>query len=254
MKKKFEFINIGLTIINKDFFDLLKKSGLLEDIKDFDSLKKNFLKVFSHRKRYRIIKGFQIDGLKLFVKKYEKHLEESEKEWKNISLLWKKGFPTSIPVFFYKNSSIGLIGTEAISGQLCIDIIKKNPEKTEEIIKEIAKFLGNFHKAGLFHQDCYLNHFYWDEENKMLSVLDVSRVVENPLFPLKYQIKDLAQLAFSFETYLEKEAPFLWNYFWKNYVNYYGVKNEKILKFLVDIKRWLIRKRTIRKLLKGEEL
>lgn len=253
MKKTFDFLEIGLTRVNKDFLSILKNSGILENIKRFDTLEKSFLMFFSHKKHYRTIKGFQIDKLRLFIKKYEKNLEEAEAEWKNITLLWKRGFPTSIPVFFYKNSSIAFIGTEAISGKLCIEIMKENSQKAQEMIEKIARFLADFHKAKLFHQDCYLNHFYWDEENKILSVLDVSRVVENPLFPLKYQIKDLAQLAFSFETYLGKEAFFWWDYFLENYINYYGgSKNEKILKFLIYIKKWLIRKRTIRKKLKGD--
>lgn len=248
--KTFEFYEIKNLIINKNYYLVFKRNNLL-NIQSLENLRNPFYK---KKKRYRLIQGFQIENLRIYIKKYFFNIKEGINEWKNIGLLWRKGFATAIPIFLGKTNHSLLIGVEEIKGVSCIKLMKDQPETKEKIINEIALFLGLFHKVGLFHQDCYLNHLYWDEESKILSVLDVSRVVENPLFSLKYQIKDLSQLAFSFETYLEKEAPLWWNYFWGNYINYYGVKNEKILKVLIDIKRWLIRKRTIRKLLKGEKL
>ncbi|PMP68644.1 MAG: hypothetical protein C0190_01410 [Thermodesulfobacterium geofontis] len=248
--KTFEFYKLENLIINKIYYQVFQKNNLL-NIHSIENLKNPF---YIKKKRYRLIRAFKIDNLSLFIKKYEKNLEEAESEWENLQLLWDMGFSTSIPIFFYKDSSIALIGTEEVSGKICLEIIKENSEKTQIVIEKIAEFLGNFHKKNLFHQDCYLNHFYWDDESKTLYILDVSRVIENPLFPLKYQIKDLSQLAFSFEVYLGKEAFFWWKFFWENYVKNYGLKNEKFLKVLVNIKKLLIRRRTIKKFLKGEEL
>lgn len=236
----FKFLNLNNLIINENYYPFFKKNNLLT-IQSIKSLENPF---FKRKKTYRLIQGFQIENLRFYLKSYFSNLEEGKNEWKNIQLLWQKGFKTAIPIFWGKDDKSVFIGTEEIKGRSCIELMKNNPEIKDKLIKEIAYFIAFFHKEGLFHQDCYLNHFYWDEKNKIILVLDLSRVIEKPWVTLKYQIKDLAQLAFSFETYLEDEAPIWWQHFLRFYEQITKPKFQLLRDFLIKIKIKLIKRHT----------
>jgi hypothetical protein len=76
----------------------------------------------------------------------------------------------------------------------------------------------------------------------------------NPRFSLKYRIKDLAQLGYSFEEYLGKDASPSFQKFLSYYLDFSGTKLKWLIKSLVKFKVWLIRKRTERARKKGKIL
>lgn len=237
MNSQFCFVEFEKFLINKDYLSFLIDSSFLKEIKNFNKLEDKFPLIFSRKKRYRTVKAFRLDSLEIFVKKYEKNLRESENEWKNILLLWKKGFPTSVPIFFYKEKSFSLVGTKKISGILCLEIIKQDPSKTSKIVKLIANFLGKLHKEKLFHQDCYLNHFYIDLEKEEVYILDVSRVMYKPIFSFYYQVKDLAQIKFSFFKYFGDRFQDLWKSFLEEYSCFHKLNNFKNLLIMLKFYR-----------------
>ncbi len=250
LRKKFILLNIKDIKVNKNFYNFLEKNNLLS----FDTLWNLKNPYFFRKKRYRIVSAYQIKGFKIFIKKYLAHPEEAKKEWENILLLWEKGVPTSIPVFFaLSEDKRAMIGTEEIKGKRVIDIIQDDPSKVSFFISKIAEFLAKFHKIVFFHQDCYLNHFYYDEKSDQLIIIDVSRVKYKPFFSKYYFIKDLAQLKFSFYTYLGDKAERWWNFFWENYNK--STKNSFLfLPKLIDLKVWLIKRHTERVLKRGGEI
>ncbi len=201
---------------------------------------------FIHKKRYREIYGYELKGLRFYLKIYTDCFFEAESEWKNLQILLERGFKPPKPIFYYKNRSYALIATEEVPGKPLSELLKENPY----LLKTLANFMASFHKEKIFHQDCYLNHFYWD--GKEIYILDVSRVKINPLFSLKYQIKDLAQLGYSFETYFGKRGLECFEIFLKHYENLFTPLSS-ILKFLLFLKIKRIRKRTenAKKKLKG---
>lgn len=252
MEKTFSFINYKGILVNREFYELLIESAFLDRLRDFERLEEFFPLIFSHRKYYRKVFAFRVKDKKIYLKRYFQNLKEAESEWKNIQLLWKNEIPTSIPILFFIEGKTALIGTEEIPGRRYPELMKEVGDKKENFICKIANFLKKFHEKGFFHQDCYLNHFFYEKDSDIIYLIDVSRVLYRPFLSFYYRVKDLAQLAFSFETYLKEEANFLWDVFWRNYIykdfKNKDFKNKKILRSLVEIKRGLIRRRTIKKL------
>ncbi len=222
-------------ILNENFKDILTRSRLLEKLPNFKGLAQEFSCFFFHRKHYREIIGIEICGHHLFLKRYLKNLHEACQEWENILLLWKEGFPTSKPVFFYKNNCSAILGTLKIEGRLGLDLIEEEQSLAEPIVKKIAHYLVNFHQKGFFHQDCYLNHFYFDD-NWQIHIIDVARVIKRPFLSVYYQIKDLAQLKFSFSYYFAGREKELWGIFWEEYQRVWGKKFGHFFRIGLDLK------------------
>jgi len=244
MVKTFQFLKEGALQINEEFYEILKNSSFLEKLKAKEDLSKSFSKTFFHRKRYRLIESYLVEGKEIFIKKYADCFKEAEKEWQNIQLLWKRGFPTSVPVFYYPREDAVLLGTEKIPGKLILEIIKEHPERKLEMLETLAKTLVDFHREGLFHQDCYLNHFYFDEKNKLLYILDVSRVLEKPFLKFYYQVKDLSQLKYSFLEYFSETWEKDWKIFFEAYQKFWGKPLGLLKLTLLNLKFRKIKKHT----------
>lgn len=174
------------------------------------------------------------------------NLYEAEKEWQNIQLLWQKGFPTSIPVFLYIDKDFALVGTERVPGITIPTLLENNAELIMDFITELAIFLARFHKEGFCHQDCYLNHFYYDPSTKSMRIIDVSRVLFKPTFLVYYFAKDLSQLRFSFWKYFEENFAEAWKTFIEEYEKHYKKANT-IENFLIEFKFRKILRRAMRK-------
>ncbi|MFN3504815.1 MAG: lipopolysaccharide kinase InaA family protein [Caldimicrobium sp.] len=218
MSKIFNFIEMekGL-FVEETYLTLLSRHNFVHHLTDWENLEKFFTLTFSHKKGYREVKAFQIEGQEIYVKKYLRNLKEGKEEWKNISLLWEKGIPTSVPIFYFQKSSFILIGTKKIEGKPFIYYLEENSKLVPFLIKKIAEFMATFHIKGFIHQDCYLNHFYWDEIGEKLYLIDVGRVkYKSPLF-FYYRLKDLSQLKFSFYKYFGKNGPSAWCEFLNHY-------------------------------------
>jgi tRNA A-37 threonylcarbamoyl transferase component Bud32 len=237
----FEVVSEEVTFFNQIF--LVEKRAL--------NLPEPF---FEHQKKYKIIKGYIVEGRKFFVKEYLSHFEEGDKEWENLFFLKRFGFNVPKPIFRLKSSKQYLLATLALDGTPLSQLLIEDKDRNNFFLKALGELLVRLHKQNLYHQDCYLNHFFWDEKTKTLGFLDVSRVLINPRFSLKYRIKDLAQLGYSFEEYLGKDASPPFQKFLSYYLDFSGTKLKWLIKSLVKIKVWLIRKRTERARKKGKIL
>ena len=247
---KFNIIKKGEIFINEDYKDLFSNNLTFEDIWNFKNLK------FFRKKRYKIIETYDFKNKKIFIKKYLSYPEEAQKEWKNILFLWRKNFFTLIPVFFaLSRDDRAIIGTEEVEGKCFVNALKNKSIEISFFISKIAEFLAKFHKAKLFHQDCYLNHFYYDEKEDKIIIIDVSRIKHKPVLEFYYQIKDLAQLKFSFSVYLENKAEKFWDIFIKEYFKINETKyNKKLFFKILNLKTYMIKRHTERVIARGEEI
>jgi hypothetical protein len=69
-------------------------------------------------------------------------------------------------------------------------------QEKRRMISQVASLARTFHGAGLAHQDFYLGHFFY-RHSEPLALIDVQRVLQFDALPLRYKIKDLAQLYYS---------------------------------------------------------
>lgn len=245
MGKLFNYIMVNpQLIVEEKYLELLKRGNFLQKLSQEEPLEKYFELTFFHKKAYREIKAFRIEGKEIFLKKYLKNFEEAYREWQNINLLWKKNFPTSEPVLLYKNPSFVIIGTEKLKGLSFVDYLHQEPQKIPMLIDKIAHLLAQFHKEKFIHQDCYLNHFYWEERKERLYIIDVPRVKYKPIFFWYYQLKDLSQLRYSFYKYVGEIWKDLWDLFLEKYQQEFGNTLSILQHSLIKIKFYKIKKHT----------
>jgi len=209
---------------------------------------------FEREKRYKKIIGFEFNNQKFFIKIYSECFDEAEAEWKNLFKLKKLGFSVPEPFFIRRKEDKIEIATFALNGEPLSSLLLANKEKQTFLVAKLAELIASLHAKNLYHQYCYLYHCFWDEESETISFLDVPRVLQNPSFSLKYQIKDFGQLGYSFEECFDKTGKELFQQFFNYYLNFSKTKHPIFLIFLVKLKVALIKWRTERAKLKGKKL
>jgi len=221
-----------------------------QDLKDLSLLPP----FYNRLKKYKEITGYEVNGKRFYIKKYFNHFGEAESEWKNLFKLRSLGFSVPEPLFKRKSSDKIEIATFELKGIPLSKLLLKNKEIQEKLLYKLAELLSTLHKKGIYYQDCYLNHFFWNEKTGTLSFLDVSRILINPFFTLKYKIKDLSQLCYSFEEYFGDRGKTLFPKFLSYYLNLSQIKPTLLIKSLVKLKAFLIKWRTERAKKKGKIL
>ncbi|MEA3386057.1 MAG: lipopolysaccharide kinase InaA family protein, partial [Thermodesulfobacteriota bacterium] len=95
------------------------------------------------------------------------------------------------------------------------------------IIEEVANIVARMHSAGLHHQDLYLCHFLCgsEQDGLPLTLIDLQRVERHRRLPMRWQVKDLAQLHFSSAQYITRQDI---RRFWKVYDSTYHTGRRKI--------------------------
>ncbi len=67
------------------------------------------------------------------------------------------------------------------------------------LAREVARLAATLHNASHFHKDLYLCHFFLDESDRALTLIDLHRLAEHRLFSNRWRWKDLGQLLYSTE-------------------------------------------------------
>lgn len=98
------------------------------------------------------------------------------------------------------------------------------------IIREMARISATMHKAGVFHKDLYLCHFFLnlrkldrDPRDVELTLIDLHRLGEHRVWADRWRWKDLGQLLFSMEG-VDGATPRDALRFWKHYRKLAGLK------------------------------
>lgn len=98
--------------------------------------------------------------------------------------------------------------TEEVPGQSLEKCVEQLASQCSEftfrhragLINELAKVVRLMHKRKLFHRDLYLSHVFLGQDSRqwpILTIIDLARMIEKPLRPLRWRIKDLAALDYS---------------------------------------------------------
>ena len=121
------------------------------------------------------------------------------REWMNHLRMIRAGLPTPVPAawgwgngysFFMSKDTGGIPGDAALRDWPSLPVAVRRKR-----IGELARTVVRMHRFGFFHRDLYLCHVMVDEER--ITLIDLQRLEEGPLFPGHRRIKDLAALLFS---------------------------------------------------------
>lgn len=138
--------------------------------------------------------------------------EDARNEWEKLHLLKELGIPTMTPVAFGERLrlglplesltlTLGLAGTEKLTeylpGLARDRAGMEGVAKKRELIKRVADLAREFHSMGLNHQDFYLVHILYRLATGELFLADLQRVKHRTSLPVRWRVKDLAELAFS---------------------------------------------------------
>ena len=233
-----EFIKQGDILVEAEIWPLLQRAGLTS----FNS----FMGFPGGRrvvhKRGRSVFRFEVEDRAFFLKRNRLHRVELLKqfsrgkvpprsalqEWGAIQAVADAGIPTVKPVAFGERILLGMetasfTVTEELYGARPLDEIVSEKftasdgyHEKRALIKKVADLARQLHGAGMNHQDFYLNHFFLNERDGVLSLLDLQRVQKRERVPERYLVKDLAQLTFSSQRFptisLSDKLRFLLSY------------------------------------------
>ncbi|MCK4535457.1 MAG: hypothetical protein KAT93_00505 [Desulfuromonadales bacterium] len=208
-------------LVVKKYEALLRDAGLrqLEDFMNFQGGQ------LIARKRGRNVVRLEIGRQTFYLKRNIFHWGEFSKtlsrfrwpsrgardEWEGILAVQAASIPTVLPVAMGERS---LLGIELASFTLTEELYNAEPledvfqrdfsseltsslrREKRELIHRVAKIGRCLHKNGMCHQDFYLGHIFLGSD-KTLYLIDLQRVLKWPKVPLRYLIKDLAQMAYS---------------------------------------------------------
>jgi len=139
----------------------------------------------------------------------------ARQEWQAIQRLKEVGVATMTAVAYGERGSNpaaqhSFIVTEELAPTTDLEQLSLNwaqqapdPKLKRALIKEVASMVGNMHRAGVNHRDCYICHFLLHTDKPVtaddfrLSVIDLHRAQVRSQLPLRWRNKDLAALYFS---------------------------------------------------------
>jgi heptose I phosphotransferase len=125
------------------------------------------------------------------------------------------GVPTMTGVAFGEKGSNpadqhSFIITEELAPTISLEDLTVNwvaeppaPALRHALTAELARMVGDMHRGGVNHRDCYLCHFLLDTSkpidarNIKLSVIDLHRAQMRAHLPLRWRDKDLSALYYS---------------------------------------------------------
>lgn len=133
------------------------------------------------------------------------------REWRNIAKVRAAGVPTVVPVAFGERPLLGIETcsfsmTEELYDCLPLDQVlntqfsgalsREQRQRKRGFIRQLGELARRLHEHGLYHQDFYLSHFFLGPDD-VLHLIDLQRVLSNPLRAGHFRIKDLAQLNYA---------------------------------------------------------
>ena len=136
-------------------------------------------------------------------------------EWQAIARLHEAGVPSMTAVAYGERGANpaqqhSFIITEELAPTTDLEQLSLNwreqppePRLKRALISEVAKMVGNMHRAGVNHRDCYICHFLLHTDRPVtaddfrLSLIDLHRAQTRAATPHRWRDKDLAALYFS---------------------------------------------------------
>jgi hypothetical protein len=211
-------------VVNEKFIDVLQNNNL-DDLLSLSNygggtvLKKNVFRSVSKIElsegdvsRTFYLKKHNPPRRERFKSLLLRRREDAENEWKNLLLLHDLGFGTATPVAYGEKKKFGitsfsvtvtehLYGAEKLESYLPRRFTPPlGPGGISEkrvLINKIAALTREFHAMGFNHQDYYLGHLFFREEDGRILILDLQRMKRRAAIRNRDRIKDLGQLCYS---------------------------------------------------------
>ncbi|MBW1981991.1 MAG: hypothetical protein JRJ12_12305 [Deltaproteobacteria bacterium] len=168
-----------------------------------------------------------------------KDIAGPENEWRQANLLEQQQIKAARPVAF------GLERTCCLMRRALVITLKMDGERLEDafaagmtlehkirVMEQLAAFAGRFHAQGFSHQDFYLCHLFWNEATSEIGLIDLQRIRRQKgleaALPLRWLVKDLAQLDYSCRrTLSQEEYSVLKEVFVSGYAKYLPIVKER---------------------------
>ncbi len=191
-----------------------------------------------------------------FVKRHFDDAHASVSEWHAMWRFLELGIAGPVPAAFGSNGRHSLVVSKGVhydmklSEWARVNLLPGVPHLKgirslkSRVIGLVAEIVGRMHAAGMSHQDLYLCHFLMQEGKggPSLTLIDLQRVNLFKNLPIRWRIKDLAQLYFSASNYVTMQDIDL---FWRCYISISPVKFPRsLLWFMILLKSWRIRRHT----------
>jgi heptose I phosphotransferase len=150
-------------------------------------------------------------------------------EWKAIAHFENAGIPTMVGVACGWQGGRSFLLTESLEGYIRADHWMEQADdrlQRKSLVTQVAEMVARMHASGLHHQDLYLCHLLlkWgtgDPGGCDARLIDLGRVRKHRRLPLRWRIKDLAQLYYS-SCRLASTIEMM--RFWRSYWNAAGVR------------------------------
>lgn len=193
--------------IAEAFRDALRDSGLdtFEKVMAYPS--QNVMRSVPGRSTIRVeLAGGRVAYLKRYEPAYYNFWQrafgahdEARHEWTMIHKLRAAGFHTATSIAVGRQGLRSFIMTEEIAGGVSADKVfaKLTGGARREFIDRVAELTRRFHGAGFIHKDYYLSHVFVAGSD--LYLIDLQRVTGPGKFADRWRVKDLSQLAYTFE-------------------------------------------------------
>ncbi|HCF4092397.1 TPA: lipopolysaccharide core heptose(I) kinase RfaP [Pseudomonas aeruginosa] len=139
----------------------------------------------------------------------------ARQEWQAIRRLHEAGVATMTAVAYGERGSDparqhSFIVTEELAPTVDLEVFSQDwrerpppPRLKRALVEAVARMVGDMHRAGVNHRDCYICHFLLHTDKPVsaddfrLSVIDLHRAQTRDATPKRWRNKDLAALYFS---------------------------------------------------------
>jgi heptose I phosphotransferase len=262
MEIKTENLDNGNLILNTEYAELLKGNGISSADKLWTLTSEPVKKLLKERGTEKAFLENNGEKIEVYIKHYTPPpLKERIKaasslkfksfdafdEWDSLLAFHRHNLPTMIPLAVARQGAKTCILTLGITdyrraSHLFEEFTAKDNKRKEKLILKIADLAGKMHSEGMAHQDFYLVHIFVKENNNdEIFLIDLQRTIKQNQLSERWRIKDLAQIYFSAEPFINTKDTVL---FWQRYTKICNpelYKNQeltaKILKKALKIKK-----------------
>lgn len=140
-----------------------------------------------------------LDNQFYFIKRYHRNFITcgAKSEWEALRICEALGVKAPALKGFGSKGSQSFVLMEALTNAKSLEIgIPAWPDK-RLVIEQMADIARTLHQKGYYHRDFYICHFFWNHEDKKVTLIDLHRLFKPVFFKKHFLEKDLSALLFS---------------------------------------------------------
>lgn len=190
--------------IEPSYEELLRRAGIADAWSVFENPRIRVWRSITERENATIdIPAADGSVTRLHIKrdKEPQHESSAGAEAAHLLALSSRGIPTASLVAYGKlPDGRSFVITEDLRGYAAADRqIAAGAVAFADLLEPTARLAGRLHASAAFHRDLYLCHFFVRPRDGGVDVrlIDCARVLIRPFWRRRWQVKDLAQFAYS---------------------------------------------------------